>query len=437
MFSERTAGESYYFIGIGGVSMSALALYLKEQGHAVRGSDAVSGDKIARLRAAGIPVSIGESEEITESTVVYTGAVEKTHPQLSAAIRAGKRLVTRAELLGRIAEEFPHVLSVAGCHGKTTASCMLSHIFYRSGRQFTSHIGGDDLLLGNYFSRGREYFITEACEFKRSFLALHSEIAVILNCDLDHTDCYKSGEELFSAYTAFAEQAERVVVNSDDLRARRIPHALDFGLYSGEIRAADIRAFGERFAFTVTEGDMPVVRVTLNVPGKVHIYNALAAYAAARLCGFSGEEMKEGLESFQGVRRRFERVGELNGVPVICDYAHHPREIAAALETARKLCTGTVRVVFQPHTYTRTRDLLQDFVAVLRRAERPILYKTYSAREKFDLAGSAVQISGRIEGATYVQSPEQLKRALGEAAKGDLILVLGAGDIYDIVRSIL
>ena len=364
-FGENAEKSGIYFIGIGGVSMSALAKLLHGRGIPVRGSDAAENALTCELRRTGIPVHIGEEEEIAEPVVVYTGAIAPEHPQFARAKEAGKRLIPRAELLGRIAEEYPHVLSVAGCHGKTTASCMLAHTFRANHASFTAHIGGEDLLLGNVCSAGNDYFLTEACEFRRSFLTLKSETAVILNCDRDHTDCYATEEELVSAYRMFAANAKRVVVNADDARARAIPHELDFGLYNGHIRAEKLRSDGERYAFTVTEGGVPTVRVKLNVVGRVHVYNALAAYAAARLTGFTPDEIRRGLEEFIGVKRRFERVGSIGGVPVVCDYAHHPREIAAALSTAERLCLGTVRLVFQPHTFTRTRDLLDDFVSVL------------------------------------------------------------------------
>lgn len=430
-FDELKTG--IYMIGIGGVSMSALALLLNARGIPVRGSDCRESDFTSRLRLAGIPVSIGEDEAISENIVVYTGAVSDDHPQLHAAKQAGKRLLTRAKLLGIIGEEYPHVISVAGCHGKTTAASMLMHVFaQRKGA--TCHIGGEDFSYGNYFETGREYLITEACEFRRSFLELHSEVAVILNTDFDHTDCYSSQNELLAAYRQFALQSKKVVVNADDAFARKIPHTLSFGLYNGDIRAQELTADRERYSFTATEHGIPLVRVQLNTLGLVHVYNALAAFAAARLYGFSAEEICFGLQSFRGVKRRFEQMGPWNGISVICDYAHHPREIAAALQTAKRIASGRVQVVFQPHTYTRTRDLMDDFVAVLSKADRPIIYQTYAAREAFDDAGSAYTLVSRLPEAIYVQSPAQLEERLCDlVGKNDLILVLGAGDIYQIV----
>ncbi len=437
MFSEADWKRGIYFVGIGGVSMSALAKLLHAKGIPVRGSDMAESVFTAGLRKEGISVEIGETQSVSEDLVVYTGAVGEGHPQLAAAKKAGKRLVPRSEFLGLLAEEYPRVVSVAGCHGKTTTTAMLSHIFSEGGRRFTCHIGGEDLTLGNCYANGEDWFLTEACEFRRGFLSLRSALALILNIDLDHTDCYRDREELFSAYRQFASQAEAVVVNADDPLARTLPHAMDFGLYSGTVRAEGLCADRERYAFTVTEGGVPTVRIRLSVVGKTSVQNVLAAYTAARLCGFSAEEIRRGLEGFRGVKRRFEEIGRFEGVPLLCDYAHHPHEISAVLETARRMTRGTVRVVFQPHTYTRTRDFMEDFVRVLGRTERPVVYKTYAAREAFDAAGSAFALVSRLSDAVYVQSPAQLRARLhGEAEEDDLILVLGAGDIYEIAKGL-
>lgn len=438
MVSENLVPAQCYFVGIGGVSMSALALLLHDRGVFVRGSDLTESDFTKSLRQRGIPVHIGESEEIVEDAVVYTGAVGFQNPQLAAAKKAGKRLIPRAELLGIVAKTFPRVLAVAGCHGKTSTSSMLAHIFEAGNRAYTCHIGGEDLEFGNYRKTGEDFFITEACEFQRSFLSLQSEVALVLNTDRDHTDCYSDDKEVAEAYSLFAAQAEKAVINADDRTARRIPHAMSFGRYSGDITAGRIYSDGERYRFTVFERSIPTVDIRLSLTGEIHIYNALAAYAAARLMGCSASEIKRGIESFNGVKRRFERIGSLSGVPVICDYAHHPKEIETTLKTAVRICRGTVRLVFQPHTYTRTRDLMADFVSVLKKAENPIIYKTYAAREKFDGEGSAYALVSRIPEASYVQTPEQLKRRLlAETEQDDLILILGAGDIYSVANSIL
>lgn len=438
MFFAEESERGVYFIGVGGVSMSALARLLHGRGIPVRGSDRSESEFTRELRREGIPVHIGEEEEIGEGTVVYTGAVGENQPQLAAARKAGKRVLSRAEFLGEIASSFRHTVSVAGCHGKTSTTAMLAHIFSCAGKAFTCHIGGEDAEFGNFHDRGTDWFVTEACEFRRSFLCLKSEIALILSADLDHTDCYRDENDILSAYRAFAGNAEKVVVNADDLRARSIPHQTEFGLYTGDVRAEKLCSDREKYAFTVCERGIPLVRVKLNVTGEVQVHNALAAFSAARLAGCSAEEIKRGLEEFRGVRRRFEEIGTFRGVRAISDYAHHPREIRAAIDTAQKMCPGTVRLVFQPHTYTRTRDLMPYFLDVLKRAEDPIVYRTYAAREAFDSAGSAATLAANLPDARYVQSPGQLARRLEEGlGRDDLILFLGAGDIDAIARKIL
>lgn len=436
-FAEIASFRGVYFIGIGGVSMSALALCLSDRGISVRGSDARESSFTQKLLERGIPVHIGEDEKIEEKLVIVTGAILPTHPQLVAAKRDKKTVLTRAELLGAVAEDFPHVVSVAGCHGKTTTCCMLAHILRSARRPFTCHIGGEDLDLGNYHCEGGEYFVTEACEFKRSFLELKSEVGLVLNCDRDHTDCYKTKAELLEAYREFALKSQKAVVNADDIHARSIPHALSFGLHNGDIRATSLRSDREIYSFTVEEGGIPVVKISLKTVGVFNVMNALAAYAASRLLGLSAEEIKAGIESFRGVKRRFEYIGTLGGVPLVCDYAHHPREIAATLYTARHITEGKVRLVFQPHTYTRTRDLMPEFIEALEKADGPIIYTTYAARERYDFEGSAVQLTAKIPSAVYISSPERLSSYLrSKVAPKDMVLVLGAGDIYDVAQNI-
>ena len=428
---------SFYFIGIGGVSMSALAILLKLRGFRVRGSDDAAGESVRRLREKGIDVTIGREEEISENVVVYNSAIEETHPQLIAAKRAGKRLLTRAEMLGELAEEYPYVLSVSGSHGKTTCCAMISHVFSAAHKPFTCHIGGFDRRFSNCYASGNEYFITEACEYRRNFLSLQSDCAVVLNVDFDHSDYYKDERDAFEAFDAFAHKAKSVIVCEEDENAKKIPHSLSFGYEKGDYYAENLHSDGERYSFTVMERGIAVADVRLSVVGKVNVLNALAAFAVARRFGLSASEIKKGLQSFTGVERRFERVGTHCNAEIYCDYAHHPKEIAAAIQTAKKICRGELTVVFQPHTYTRTRDLMQKFVDVLGQLERVVIYQTYPAREEFLAEGSAYLLTAHLDNACYVQSPEQLKRRLSSGKRGDVVLVLGAGNIYEIIQSII
>ncbi|MDE6273988.1 MAG: hypothetical protein K2L87_02960, partial [Clostridiales bacterium] len=254
----------------------------------------------------------------------------------------------------------------------------------------------------------------------------------------DHTDCYHSDGEIRDAFLQFACNAKERVICADDPHMNGFPQSVTFG-NSGRYRMTNLRVKDERYSFTVTEDGIPLEKISLNVRGRVHAEDALAAFAAARLLGISVEDIKTGLERFRGVKRRFERVGTIKGVPVVCDYAHHPREIAATFETARAIAGGVVRVVFQPHTYTRTRDLMEEFVGVLKQAENPIVFSTYAAREPFDLRGSAAMLVSRVPEASYAHTPEEVRRRLiaDGLKEGDLVLVLGAGDIYDTIKTVL
>ncbi len=418
--------------------MSALAQLLRERGFRVRGSDCTKSEITEHLERVGIHVDIGENQVIYEDTVVYSGAISAEHPQLKAAKKQNKRIFSRPQLLQIVAERFAHVIAVSGCHGKTTCTAMLAHIFAAANLPFTCHIGGEDVTFGNYADYGDEFFITEACEYQKSFLSLKAECAVVLNIDRDHMDCYLNEQELISTFATFSSSAKHAVVNAEDGKSASLPRTRTFGLVLGDYRALDLATNGEKYSFTVLEREHFLTRVELNVYGKVYVYNALAAIAAARLYQISPEFIRKGLKRFRGVKRRFEEVGTLQGTPVICDYAHHPREIRYAVQTAQKICKGTVKVVFQPHTYSRTKDLMFEFVEIFQELDAPIIYQTYPAREQFDAEGSAVSLVSRIPEAIYVQSKEQLKtRLYGALSKDDMILVLGAGDVYSTVKQIL
>ncbi len=418
--------------------MSALALLCHERGYALRGSDRLNNEQTRMLKEAGIHVYLGDDEEITEGTVVFSGAISPAHPQLLAAKQAGKRLLSRAQLLGMIAEEYPHVIAVAGCHGKTSCTAMLAHVFAAAKLPFTCHIGGEDVFFKNYTRKGDKYLITEACEYQKSLLSLKSECAVLLNIDRDHMDCYQSEDELYETFYEFSKQAKFCIVNDEDDRANKIPHRTSFGLSYGNYTAKNLSRKDGKYFFTAYEDGKALLSVRLNVAGEVYVRNALAAIAVARAYHISAAAIKRGLQSFCGVKRRFETVGRIGGVPVVCDYAHHPREILAALQTANEVAHGNVQVVFQPHTYSRTKDLMGEFSSVLQRTDSPIIYATYPAREEFDRDGSAYVLMGNVPSAIYVQSAEQLKTRLKGALKDKkLILVLGAGDIYEICKQIL
>lgn len=429
--------KKWYFIGIGGISMSALAKFLSGCGYEVSGSDAVRGEETEALVFYGVKVYIGIDENRTEllqaDAVVYTDAIPSQHAELRRAVCEGKVLYSRAELLEILCREFPNVLSVAGSHGKTTCTSMCAHVLKETGAPFTSHIGGEDSEFGNFHFTGTEYFVTEACEYKKNLLKIHSDVAILLNIDKDHMECYENEEDLRNCFRTYCERAKTAFVCADDEKCLKLGEFSTFGITNpfADYRATQLRANKEKYSFTVEEYGKPLCRVKLNAIGRCNVYNALAAFAAMRSFGFNEKEIAKGLEGFTAVKRRFEKIGEYMGASFICDYAHHPREIVSTVQTAEGICRGNLYVVFQPHTYSRTRLLMQEFVAALRPIKNLMLYKTFPAREKYEKSGSAEALSKAVGNCLYAENVYVLKTWLKKTVReGDVVLFLGAGDIY-------
>ena len=429
--------KKFYFIGIGGISMSALAKFLSVRGYSVCGSDAVKGEETDSLSFYGVKVFIGVNgarEELLQAdTVIYTDAISPSHDELRTAMKMDKRVYGRAEFLGLICKEFPSVLAVAGSHGKTTCTAMCAHVLKYARAGFTAHIGGQDSVLGNFYSSGWEYFVTEACEYKKNLLKLQPSVALLLNIDKDHMECYQNEEELIDCFAEYCRKAKTAFICADDARCMRLGDFASFGITNplADYRATDLRANCEKYSFVVEEYGKPLCRVRLNAIGRCNVYNALGAFAAIRSFGFSEKEIAKGLESFTAVKRRFERIGSYRGVSFICDYAHHPKEILSTLATAKGISKGGLYVVFQPHTYSRTKLLLDEFVSAFSSVKNLMIYKTYPARECYDEEGSAQRLAQRIGDCLYADNVYALKAWLKQTVKeGDTVLFLGAGDIY-------
>lgn len=429
--------EKIYFIGIGGISMSALACFLFDCGYSVSGSDAARSEQTEKLSAQGIPVFVGADENRAElavaELVVYTDAIPMEHAELRKAKTLQKQIVSRAELLAIICQEFPNVLAVAGSHGKTTCTSMCAHVFRSVGVPFTAHIGGEDGTFGNFYTSGREYFVTEACEYKKNLLKFSSRRSILLNIDKDHMECYDGEKDLIDSFRQFCLNAETAFVCADDEKCRSLGDFPCFGIENSgaDYRATHLRASGERYSFTVEEYGKAICRIRLNAIGRCNVYNALAAFAAMRSFGFNEREIATGLETFTAVKRRFEKIGTYRGASFICDYAHHPREIVATVRTAQGVCRGELYVVFQPHTYSRTKLLMSEFLSVLRPIKNLMIYKTYAAREQYDGSGSAAALSRAVGSSLYAENVYVLKTWLKKTVKeGDVVLFLGAGDIY-------
>ncbi len=437
IFNELKKVKKIYFIGIGGISMSALAKLLSTQGYQVSGSDANKSEQTDDLAFYGIKTYIGEDgerEALKEAeVVVYTDAISEENKELALAISTKKKLYSRAELLGIITRQCSNVIAVAGSHGKTTCTSMCTHILRACGVPFTAHIGGEDSCYGNFYTCGGEYFVTEACEYKKNLSKIRADISVLLNIDKDHMECYDGEQDLADSFYHFCKNAKVAFVCADNQKCASFTDFATFGVESplSDYRATQIRANGERYSFTVEEYGRALCRVRLKAIGYCNIYNALASFAAARSLGFNEREIVRGLESFTAVKRRFEKIGAYNGASVVCDYAHHPKEIQATLRTAKGICRGNLYVVFQPHTFSRTKLLFQEFVETLRGIKNLMLYKTYPAREIYDASGSAETLSRAIGGCLYAENLYVLKTWLKKTVReGDMVLFLGAGDIY-------
>ncbi len=424
--------------------MSGLAEYLLRRGAQVFGSDIKDGEQVERLVSLGVDVAVGESVELSRvksaDVVVYTDAISIENKELSTAFREGKTVLSRAELLAKICSDFVRVVAVAGSHGKTTCTAMCAHILQSANAAFCSHIGGVDIGLGSFFHQGNEYLITEACEYKKNLLKIYADTAILLNVDKDHLECYDGEADLKKTFLEYCGNAKTAVVCMDDPIACLAKNAVTFSIYEkkADYRAVYLRQEKQRYSFSVMEYGVKVCRIRLKAVGRYNVYNALAAFAAMRTFGFSVEEIKRGLESFVGVKRRFEEMGRYRGAEIICDYAHHPKEILSVVETAKKIVRGRLFVVFQPHTYSRTRSLMGEFVEVLRSVGNLVVYKTFPARERFDKKGDGKYLAESVGNCLYADTPTALRAWLDSTVSdGDSVLFLGAGDIYYLARHLV
>lgn len=447
---KKTDYSNIHFIGIGGVSMSALARFMLARGVFVSGSDKVVSHFTTNLERAGALIYYGHARQnipLNCDLVVYTGAVHNDNVEYIEAVERGIPLMERAEFLGYVSSMYERVVAVSGTHGKTTTTSMLGKILLEEGQNPTVHLGGEsDDLGGNMHLGGEKLFVTEACEYRESFRFLNPAITVITNIENDHTDYYKSVDEIYSAFARLANRSEMVVLfENDNLRAHidKKVNIVTCGFGDGyDVRGCNVAMNnGGCYGFDVVYKNNFVGRFDLSVIGFHNAKNALCAIAVGLLYGVPCEVMQRALKTFVGVKRRYEKVGEYCGVPVVCDYAHHPTEISNSIKGALT-SHKKVLCIFQPHTYSRTVSLMAEFARCFKGVYKLVLFKTYPAREKPINGGRASDILNNVKGLGnrkyYCYSKACLVRTLKEIDKTyDLILVLGAGDIYDIVKQIV
>ena len=388
-----------YFIGIGGISMSALAKYLKLKGFDVLGSDEKFSKTLLELENAKIKTYIGKNlDAVSDSDiVVYTSAIKKENEELRLATKLNKVVYTRVELLNEIIKSFKNSIGVAGSHGKTTTTSMIAHIFKQQGESFTAHIGGEDGYFGNlYTDLNNKNFITEICEYKKNILNVSVSNAVILNVDSDHLDCYKDINELKNSFEVFLNKSNKKIVNADDAFLNNLDGVVTFGINNeANFMAKNLKQINGKYTFNLIYNNEYLSTISLKVVGLHNVYNALASVAVCYLNGISVLSIKCALENFRGVKRRFEFLKRVNNVDVYCDYCHHPTEIKSLIETSKMNIKGKILYIFEPHTYSRTKILLNDFISVFS-GEDVVFYKTYPARESYDYLGSSEYLAKKL-----------------------------------------
>ena len=442
-------GRHAHLVGIGGVSMAPLAEVLHGAGLIITGSDMQESASVAHLRSVGIPVVIGHRPESVKGAgcVIRTAAVHDDNPEIAAARAAGIPVFERAQAWGAIMRHYRNALCISGTHGKTTTTSMCTHILMAAQADPTVMIGGTLPLLGAGHRVGRgDTIVLESCEYCDSFLSFFPTIAVILNVDADHLDYFKDLSAVERSFRAFADLVPpegEIIANCEDANTMDALADLGrpfttFGVERGDIHARDLTWHEGLGEFDiVVHGDL-YAHAVLQVPGIHNVKNALAAAAAAHALHIPGRAVEQGLAAFLGAGRRFEHKGTYHGAEIYDDYAHHPSELEALLTTARTLGYQRVICAFQPHTYTRTHELFDEFVRVLQLPDLVLLAEIYAAREKNTIGISSRQLVPHIPNATYYPTLEELTQALAELARpGDLILTVGAGNIYTVGEALL
>jgi len=453
---DFTKPQAVHFIGIGGISMSGLSEILLREGFSVSGSDAHESDLTEHLRKQGAKIFCGQrAENIFDGidVVVYTAAIRPDNPEYAEAVRRGLPMLTRAELLGQMMKNYKNALAVSGTHGKTTTTSMITEILLAAGMDPTVSVGGIlHSIGGNIRAGGSELFVTEACEYTNSFLSFFPTIGVILNIEADHLDFFKDIDDIRHSFRLFAEKIPQnglLIINSDIDRYHQITDGLACRLITtghntdSDYSAADITYdIFARPSFTLLRKGKESIPVTLGVPGEHNVYNALAAVAAAEALGVGEEAIRAGLAGFSGTGRRFEKKGEIGGVTIIDDYAHHPQEIEATLKTAKNYPHRKLWCVFQPHTYSRTKVLFEEFAQALSLADEVILADIYAARETETLGVSSGKLAEEISRlgteAHYFPTFDEIETfILKKCVNGDLLITMGAGDIVKVGERLL
>ena len=439
-----------HFIGIGGISMSGLAEILLTEGYNVSGSDMKDSAILKKLSGKGAKIFLDHHESNLQGAdlIVYTDAISKDNPELLEAYKQGITTVDRGTFLGQLMTKYKNSIAVAGTHGKTTTTGMISVILDSANLEPTILLGGElDKIGGNVKIGKGDFILTEACEYKGNILKFRPTIGVILNMEEDHLDYFKDISHIVKTFSDFAKSIPRdgyLIVNGDDKYVMESVkeaqcNIVTFGVTNDCDYKANNIVFGEGGlpTFSLSIKDQGSYSVTLSVLGLHNIYNALGAIAATNFCGLDMETVIDCIKDYLGTHRRLDFKGIVNGIKVIDDYAHHPTEIKATLSAISNISTQKTWCIFQPHTYTRTKSLLKDFANSFYEADKVIISDIYAAREKDtgDIHSKDLVNALKNNGvdAIYLNNFEEIKDYVFEKAKdGDIVITMGAGDIHKV-----
>ncbi len=444
-------------IGIGGIGLSAIAEILLSRGYQVSGSDMRESEMTEKLMEDGAVIYLGHRAKNVEGTdlVIYSAAVGNDNPELARAEELGIPAITRAQALGALMDEYENSIAISGTHGKTTTTSMVSLILKNAEKSPTILVGGNlSEINGNVYVGGNDYFVTEACEYMDSFLSLKPKIEIILNIDSDHLDYFKDVEHIASSFDKFAklvpENGAVIAYDANPFVKRvieNIPNAITFGLNeSCDYYASDIDFDGEGMpSFKVNHGGKELCEINLSVPGEHNILNALSAFACCHILDVEVDDIVKTLTTFKGTQRRFDVLGKtMEGIKIIDDYAHHPTEIKATLSAVKNMKHNQLWCLFQPHTYTRTLALMDDFAESFGDADKIVLAEIYAAREKNIHKVSSKTLMNKIKEAAptkevyfFKDFDEIANFVYNNAESGDLVITMGAGDIYKVGEMIL
>lgn len=441
--------KKIHFVGIGGSGMCPMAEILNKEGFEITGSDIYESDTLERIRALHIPVYIGHKKEnvLGKDLIVYTAAVKRNNPELLAAQEFNIPAIERSVMLGLVTKRYSKSIAVSGTHGKTSTTAMITQILTTGKADPTAIIGGKLPFIGGNSRVGKsDIIVCEACEYVDTFLQLHPYISVILNIDADHLDYFGSLENIKKSFNKFGNQTSGLIIyNGDDKNSVDTVNdinikKLSFGLNeNNDYYAKDITTkSGAKMSFSLIKKGQKLCDIKLNVPGKHNIYNALAAAVVADYLSIDTEFIKKALSEFTGVHRRFEILGNPNDIVVADDFAHHPTEITAILNSAMSMGFNTVWAVFQPHTYSRTAILINDFAKALSIADKVIISEILAVREENTYNIYSKDLCEKVPNSVCIDSFEDITEYIKNNAKpGDLVLTMGGGNVYKCANMIL